>query len=96
LKTAPLAKLKGQVFGKPTKVTGRTPMALSLWEILNRSKDGPIVEEKQYDLALFKKTQALQKKHGIKYDPAKPVDVDGGMADRVYLAGVELFLDLGT
>lgn len=71
-------------------------MALPFWEILNRSKSGPIVEEKQYDLALFKKTQELQKKYGIKYDPAKPVDVDGGMADRIYAAGTELFLDLGT
>ena len=30
-------------------------MAVPFWEILNRSKSGPIVEEKQYDLALFKK-----------------------------------------
>jgi len=71
-------------------------MALSFWDILNRSKSGPIVEEKQYDLALFKKTQELQKKNGIKYDPASPVDVEGTMADRIYAAGMELFLDLGT
>ena len=71
-------------------------MALPFWEILHRSKDGPIVEEKQYDLNLFKKAQQLTKKYGIKYDPAKPVDVDGDLADRVYQAGVELFLDLGT
>lgn len=71
-------------------------MAVPFWEILNRSKGGPIVEEKQYDLALFKKTQELQKKYGIQYDPAKTVDVEGGMADRVYTAGMELFLDLGA
>jgi methylamine--corrinoid protein Co-methyltransferase len=71
-------------------------MAVPFWEILNRSKEGPIVEEKQYDLALFKKTQEMQKKYGIKYDPAKPVDTEGELADRIYHAGVELFLDLGT
>jgi len=71
-------------------------MAVPFWEILNRSKSGPIVEEKQYDLALFKKTQELQKKYGIKYDPARTVDVEGVMADRIYAAGMELFLDLGT
>jgi methylamine--corrinoid protein Co-methyltransferase len=71
-------------------------MTLPFWEILKRSKDGPIVEEKQYDLALFKKTQELQKKYGIKYDPAKPVDMEGELADRIYRAGLELFLDLGT
>jgi methylamine--corrinoid protein Co-methyltransferase len=71
-------------------------MPVSFWEILIRSKNGPIIEEKQYDLALFKKTQELQKRYGIKYDPAKPVDVEGTMADRIFQAGTELFLDLGT
>jgi methylamine--corrinoid protein Co-methyltransferase len=71
-------------------------MALSFWEIIARSKSGPMVEEKQFDLALFKKTQDLQKRYGIKYDPEKPMDLEGSMADRVYLAGTELFLDLGA
>ena len=71
-------------------------MALPFWEILNRSKDGPVVEEKHYDLSLFKKTQELQKKYGIKYDSAKPLDIEGELADRVFRAGAELFLDLGT
>ncbi len=71
-------------------------MRVPLWEILSRSKEGPIVEEKQFDLSIFKKTQELQKKYGIKYDPEKPVDINGDLADRVYRAGVELFLHVGT
>ena len=71
-------------------------MSVSFWEILQRSKEGPIVEEKQYDLSLFRKTQQLTKKYGIEYDPARPLDLEGDLADRVYQAGVELFLDLGT
>jgi methylamine--corrinoid protein Co-methyltransferase len=71
-------------------------MRLSLWEILLRTKQGPIVEEKQFDLSIFKKVQELQKKYDIRYDPEKPLDVDGDLADRVYQAGIELFLDLGT
>ncbi len=59
-------------------------MALPFWEILIRSKDGPIIEEKQYDPALFKKTQELRKKYGIKYDLAKPMDLKGAMAERIY------------
>jgi methylamine--corrinoid protein Co-methyltransferase len=55
-----------------------------------------MVEEKDFDLLIFKKTQELQKKYGIKYEPDKPVDMDGDLADRVYQAGFELFLDLGT
>jgi methylamine--corrinoid protein Co-methyltransferase len=71
-------------------------MRLPLWEILKRAKEGPMLEEKQFDLSLFKKTQELQKKYGIKYDPDKPIDVDGHLSDRLYQAGLELFLDLGT
>lgn len=71
-------------------------MRLPLWEILKRAKEGPMVEEKQFDLSIFKKTQELQKKYGIKYDPEKPLDRDGHLSDRVYQAGLELFLDLGT
>ena len=71
-------------------------MALPFWEIIYRSKSSPILEEKQFDLELFKKGQELKKKYGIKYEPQAPVDVDGDLADRVYQAGVELFLHLGA
>ena len=71
-------------------------MRLSFWEILSRSREGPIVEEKEFDLSIFKKTQELQKQYKIKYDPAKPIDTEGDLADRIYQAGVELFLDIGT
>lgn len=71
-------------------------MRLSLWEILLRTKEGPIIEEKQFDLSIFKKVQALQQKYDIKYDPEKPLDVDGDLADRVFQAGVAFFLDIGT
>ena len=40
-------------------------MGLTLFEILRRSKEGPIIEEKQFDLSIYKKTQALQKKYGM-------------------------------
>ena len=71
-------------------------MQSSFQEIILRTKEGPIIEEKQFDLLLFKKTQELQKKYGIAYNPDQPMDVTGDIADRVYQAGVELFLDLGA
>jgi methylamine---corrinoid protein Co-methyltransferase len=71
-------------------------MRTSFQEIILRSKAGKIVEEKQFDLSLFKKTQALQKKYDIRYNPEKPVDVSGEMADRLFQAGVALYLDIGT
>ena len=71
-------------------------MMTSFHEILLRSKEGPLVEEKEFDMALFNKTQELQKKYDIRYDPEKPLDLDGTTADRLFQAGVELYLDQGT
>ena len=71
-------------------------MMTSFHEILLRSKEGPLVEEKEFDMSLFKKTQELQKKYDIRYDPEKPLDLDGTTADRLFQAGVELYLDQGT
>ena len=71
-------------------------MGVPFWDILLRTKEGPIIEEKQFDLSIFRKTQELQKKYDITYDPEKPLDVTGDLADRVYRAGVEFFLDMGT
>jgi methylamine---corrinoid protein Co-methyltransferase len=71
-------------------------MRLPLWEILVRSKSGPIIEEKQFDLSIFRKCQELQKKYDIKYIPEEPVDITGELADRIYQAGFEFFLDTGS
>lgn len=71
-------------------------MRLPLSDILKRSKEGPIVNEKDFDLSIFKKTQELQTKYDIKYEPENFVDVSGELADRVFQAGKELFLDIGT
>jgi methylamine--corrinoid protein Co-methyltransferase len=71
-------------------------MGLTLSEILLRSKEGPIIEEKQFDLSIYKRTQELQKKYDIRYDPDHPLDLTGFLADRVYQAGCELFVDIGA
>ena len=71
-------------------------MGLTFPEILLRSKEGPIIEEKQFDLSIFKKTQELKKKYDIRYEPDHPLDLTGSLADRVFEAGRELFLDIGA
>ena len=71
-------------------------MSVTFLEILLRSKAGPMIEEKQFDLSIFRKTQELQKKYGIRYDPEHPLDTTGALADRVFQAGCELFVDIGT
>jgi len=71
-------------------------LTTSFHEILLRSKEGPLVEEKEFDMSLFRKTQELQKKYDLHYDPEKPLDLNGTLADRLFKAGVQLYLDQGT
>jgi methylamine--corrinoid protein Co-methyltransferase len=65
-------------------------------EIVNRSENGPFMKESAFDLALARKTMELVKKHTIKYDRNVLVPSDDAMADRLYQAGLELFIEMGV
>jgi methylamine--corrinoid protein Co-methyltransferase len=65
-------------------------------EIVNRSENGPFIKEAAFDMALARKVAELVKKHAIKFDPKELVPHDNDMADRLYQAGLELFLENGV
>jgi methylamine---corrinoid protein Co-methyltransferase len=66
-------------------------------EIYRRATTGEICAEKDFDLKRFiPAIRRLVKKHGIVYDRATPVPSDDDLADRVWQAGRELFLDVGV
>jgi methylamine---corrinoid protein Co-methyltransferase len=70
---------------------------LSNLEIYRRATTGEICSEKDFDLKRFvPAVRSLVKKHGIKYDPATPVPSDDDLAERVWQAGRELFLEVGV
>jgi methylamine--corrinoid protein Co-methyltransferase len=73
-------------------------MMLANWlgEIIKRSDSGPYMKEVEFEMALSKRTAELVKAHGLKFDGQVPVPSDDGMADRLYQAGLELFVDLGV
>ena len=54
------------------------------------------MKEAAFDMALARKTMELVKKHGLKYTPTVLVPSDDAMADRLYQAGLELFLEMGV
>jgi methylamine---corrinoid protein Co-methyltransferase len=68
----------------------------SLSQLVNRSENGPFMKESAFDMALARKTAELVKKHALKFDRQVLVPCDDGMADRLYQAGLELFLDMGV
>ncbi len=49
----------------------------------------------EFDLRVGRVASEIVAKYGIRYDPQQVVPADDGLADRVYQAGLELFLELG-
>ncbi len=71
--------------------------AYRLWEMMERSKTGPHIEEDDFLPKLFTPTlKKLIKKYEIKYDPDTPVPADDDMADRTWQAGWDLFRQVGV
>ena len=72
-------------------------MAYRMWEVFERAQTGQFMEEKQFvSKSMIPKMRELVKKYEIKYDPANPVPADDDMADRIWKAAVEFFLEVGT
>lgn len=68
---------------------------IDFWDVFKRSEKGPFIMEKEYDRKVGRLAQQLVQKHGIKYDKENLIPADDDLADRVYQAGLELFLELG-
>jgi methylamine---corrinoid protein Co-methyltransferase len=69
----------------------------NMWEILERAHTGPFCENDDFTYKIFMpKVQEVVKKYDIKFDPQHPVPADDDLADRVWQAAVELFLDAGV
>jgi hypothetical protein len=64
--------------------------------IVDRSENGSYIKESAYDMALARKTAELVRKHGIHFDRQVVVPADDDLADRLYEAGLELFLEMGV
>src|SRR4030042_1906278 len=68
-----------------------------MWEVLERARTGPFCEDEAFTMQRFlRKMQEVIKKYGIEYDPATPIPSDDGLADAVWQAGVEFFLEVGV
>ena len=71
--------------------------AYRLWEMIERSKTGPHIEEDEFLPRLFTPTlKKLIKKYEIKYNSQTPVPTDDNMADRIWQAAWELVREVGV
>lgn len=69
---------------------------INIWEVVERSENGELLEEKQFDLRVAKKSRDVVKKYGIKYSPEEIIPSDDAAVDRLFEAAVEFFLDVGV
>ncbi|HJX22977.1 MAG TPA: monomethylamine:corrinoid methyltransferase, partial [Candidatus Bathyarchaeia archaeon] len=71
---------------------------VDFWEVVRRAElTGPKVEGRDFDMKhVALKVVELQQEHGIKYDPEILVPNEGGLADDVWQAAIELLLHSGV
>jgi len=68
-----------------------------MWELMERANTGPFCENEDFLYKVFMPgLKAVIEKYEIKYDPSHPVPADDALADRVWQAAVEFFLDVGV
>ncbi len=69
---------------------------ISLLEIAERTQTGPKVEDKEWELALFKKISELTKKYDVRYpNDGSWFNMDESLPDRAFEAALELLTTTG-
>jgi methylamine--corrinoid protein Co-methyltransferase len=70
---------------------------MSLVEIADRMRRGPMMASKEWDMALFRKMTELVKEHDIKCpdEPSHWINTDNSLADAAWEAAVEFVVDVG-
>ncbi|MFQ6016154.1 MAG: monomethylamine:corrinoid methyltransferase [Anaerolineae bacterium] len=68
-----------------------------MWEIMERANTGPFCEDEDFTIKVFMpQLKAVIGKYRIQYDAATPIPSDDALADAVWQAGVEFFLEVGV
>jgi methylamine--corrinoid protein Co-methyltransferase len=65
------------------------------WDVYQRSETGPFVKEADFDRQVGAAAAQAVKKHGLRFDREQVIPSDDDLADRMYQAGLDLFLELG-
>lgn len=69
---------------------------VSLFDVYDRAKTGPKMEEKDWDFKLIPQTaRKLKKKYGIKMDKTTIIPEDKELINNLYKAGVEMLVECG-
>ena len=69
---------------------------IDFWDAAEQCESGEYMKEADFDRKVSVIANRIVKKYDIKFDPEQIIPADDDLADRVYQAGVELFLELGV
>jgi methylamine--corrinoid protein Co-methyltransferase len=70
---------------------------INMKEILHRAETGPFCLEKDFDLKiLIPEVRRVIKEYEIKFDPENIIPNDNSLADDVFNAALDLYLEIGT
>lgn len=68
---------------------------ITFWDIVGRCEKGPFLKEEEFDWQIGLLARQFAKKYDIRFDPEQVISADDDLADRLYQAGFDLFLELG-
>jgi methylamine--corrinoid protein Co-methyltransferase len=68
---------------------------VSYWDFIRRIESGEIINEADYDRRIGQAAQGVVAKYDIRYTPDDPVPADDALADRLFEAAIDLFVELG-
>jgi len=68
---------------------------IDFWDFMRRTEKGEIVKEDEFDRKIGIIASEIVNKYDIHYTPDDPVPSDDALADRIFEAAIELFIELG-
>jgi methylamine---corrinoid protein Co-methyltransferase len=72
-------------------------MSVSFAEVVDRGiSSGEKTGVKEFDLLVYRTTERLREKYDIRFDRTSVLNLDDGLADRLFQAGKEFYLFMGT
>jgi methylamine---corrinoid protein Co-methyltransferase len=69
---------------------------IDFWDAADQCETGEYIKEADFDRKVAPLAKELVRKYDIAYNPEQVIPSDDALADRLFQAGVELFLELGV
>jgi methylamine--corrinoid protein Co-methyltransferase len=69
---------------------------IDFWDVVNRSENGEMMAEGEFDRQVGRVAREVTKKYKITFNPEEVICSDDSLADRLFDAAVEFFLEVGV